>query len=1000
MIMNKWMMMAAFLLPTTYVFADQQPTFTEWHDMEVNQVNRLPLHTEFFGYESQEQALKNDRQKSANYLSLCGDWSFNWVENADQRPVGFWQADYDDSQWDTMKVPGLWELYGFGQPVYVNIGYAWRGRFENNPPEVPVKENHVGSYRRTMTLPASWDGRQVIARFGSVTSNIYLWVNGHYVGYAEDAKVAAEFDITPYIKKGENLIAFQTFRWCDGSYCEDQDFWRLSGVARDCFLYCRDKQQHIDDIRVTAGLTDDYKDGTMHISIKKTGNFQPLFILLDAAGKEVERTTDTDFTVKEPLQWSAEMPNLYTLLVKTPTETIVQRVGFRRVEIKDAQLLVNGQPIYIKGVNRHELDPDEGYNVSLERMIQDIEVMKQLNINAVRTCHYPDDPMWYELCDELGIYVCAEANQESHGMGYHPSSPAKTPLFSRQILERNQHNVSAHFNHPSIIIWSMGNETVNGPNFTAAFQWIKQQDKSRPIQFEQGGLGDNTDIFCPMYFSHEDCEKYAKNPDSKKPLIQCEYAHAMGNTGGGFMEYWDLIRKYPKYQGGFIWDFVDQALHGSDTGGRAIYTYGGDYNYYDASDNNFNCNGIVNPDRQPNPQAYEAAYYYQNIWTTPVNLQKGKIEILNENFFRTLANYKLVWKLLQDGQVIQQGEVNELKAAPQQKVVVTLPYKLKGLKGELLLNVDYQLKQSEGILLAGHTVAYQQLPITTTPTPIVVKPASSTPKLAFDTKTGFLKEYSVGGRSLLGTGGTLLPNFWRAVTDNDMGAGISNRSQVWRNPKMVLKDLNTDEATKTTKAVYDMPDVKATLTLTYQLQANGSLKVTESMTTEAGAKMPTMFRFGMVMQLPYNMSQSEFYGRGPIENYADRKFSQRLGIYSQTADEQFYPYIRPQETGLKGDIRWWRQTADDGLGLCITGTTPFYAAALHYDQSDVDEGTAYKKQRHSPQLPHSRYTNLFIDGEHTGVGGVNSWSIHGFSLPKYRVDYKDRSFTFTISPIE
>jgi beta-galactosidase len=823
-------------------------------------------------------------------------------------------------------------------------------------------------------------------------------VNGSYVGYTEDSKVAAEFDITPYVRKGSNLIAFQTFRWCDGSYCEDQDFWRLSGVARDCYLYCRDKKQHIDDIRVTAGLTDNYQDGTLHISVKQTGTFQPEYVLIDATGQEVLRTTQTDVTVKQPQRWTAETPYLYTLLVKTPTETIVQRIGFRRVEIKDAQLLVNGQPIYIKGVNRHEMDPDGGYIVSRERMVEDIKVMKQLNINAVRTCHYPDDPQWYDLCDEYGIYVCAEANQESHGMGYRDSSPAKTPLFARQILERNQHNVSAHFNHASIIIWSLGNETVNGPNFTAAYQWIKQQDKSRPIQFEQAGLGDNTDIFCPMYFSHSDCEKYSKDANAKKPLIQCEYAHAMGNTGGGFMEYWDLIRQYPKYQGGFIWDFVDQALHGSDTGGRAIYTYGGDYNYYDASDNNFNCNGIVNPDRQPNPHAYEAAYYYQNIWTKAVNLQKGKIEVYNENFFRNLSNYTLVWQLLQNGKVVQQGEIKDLKAAPQQKAVVTLPYKLKGLTGELLLNVDYRLKQAEPLLEAGRTVAYQQLPVAGQPA-VAMPSATVKPSVSFDPKTGFLKEFSVNGRSLLGNGGTLLPNFWRAVTDNDMGAGMQNRAQQWRNPKMVLKDFSTDDKTQTTKAVYDMPDVKATLTLTYQLQANGSLTVTESMTTDPDAKIPTLFRFGMVMQLPYDMAQSEFYGRGPIENYADRKYSQRLGIWRQTADEQFYPYIRPQETGLKGDIRWWRQTTAAGFGLNITSSTPFYASALHYDQSDLSEGN-HKQQRHSPQLPHSCYTNLFIDGEHTGVGGVNSWSMHGFALPKYRVEYKDRSFTFTLSPTE
>ena len=988
-----------------------QPKGDEWHDMEVNQVNRLPMHTDFFGYECCNKALAGDKTHSQRFLSLHGDWRFNWVANADERPDNFWQPQFDDHEWAMMPVPGLWELNGYGDPEYVNIGYAWRGHFENNPPEVPVKDNHVGSYRRRISLPADWDRQQVIAHFGSVTSCIYLWVNGHYVGYTEDSKVAAEFDITPYVKQGENLIAFQIFRWCDGSYCEDQDFWRLSGVARDSYLYCRDKDSHIDDLRLTAGLTDDMTEGTLHIDAAVTGSITPEYVLMDANGREVARTTDSDITVKDVKAWSAEIPYLYTLLVKTPSESIAKKVGFRRVEIKNAQLLVNGQPIYIKGVNRHEIDPDGGYVMSRERMVADIRVMKQFNINAVRTCHYPDDPVWYDLCDEMGIYVCAEANQESHGMGYHDTSMAKTQLFAKQILERNQHNVSVNFNHPSIIIWSLGNETVNGPNFTAAFQWIRSQDTSRPIQYEQAHNGDNTDIFCPMYMSQADCERYASNESSPKPLIQCEYSHAMGNSGGGFKEYWDLVRRYPKYQGGFIWDFADQALNGRDAKGRHIYTYGGDYNNYDASDNNFNCNGVFAPDRTPNPHAYETGYYYQNIWTRPVDINKGEIEVRNENFFRDLSNYELVWQLQTDGRVAQKGKIEDLDLAPQATKVLTLPYNINDVKGDVMLNIDFRLKSAEPLLEAGRIIATAQWPISETVCTAAtckgkakVKATASQITLSgkncsasFDRQTGFLTAYRAGGRSLLGDNGKLIPQFWRAVTDNDMGARLQHRKAVWRNPEIKLASFNYDKNGLVT-AVYEMPQAKATLTLTYQMDNDGVLNVTESMVTTPGAEVEGPLRYGMVMQLPKDLATSCYYGRGPVENYADRKLSQRIGIYRQTAQEQFYPYIRPQETGTHTDIRWWQQTDGSGNGFTVTADGTFSASALHYDVATLDEGD-YKRQRHVQQLTESPYVNLFIDCMHAGVGGIDSWGGNAEALTPYRIPYADRTFHFSIKPI-
>ena len=1030
------------------------PTFTELQDMQVNEVNRLPLHATFFAYENEATALKGEPQNSKNFVSLHGDWTFKGVENADQRPVDFWKPDFNDASWGKMPVPGMWELNGFGDPVYVNIGFAWRGHFKDNPPYVPTKDNHVGSYRRMINIPADWDGKQVVAHFGSVTSNMYLWVNGHYVGYTEDSKVAAEFDITPYVHTGDNLIAFQVFRWCDGSYCEDQDFWRLSGVARDSYLYCQDQAERLVDIQLTPDLTDNYQNGVLNIKKKVAGNVRVDYYLFDAKGELVTMTTSDTIVVNNVNKWTAETPYLYTLLAKVwkeakprqvkggvkrkdvaaLSEVIPLKVGFRKVEIKNAQLLVNGQPILIKGADRHEMDPDGGYIVSKERMIQDLQVMKRLNINAVRTCHYPDDPVWYDLCDQYGIYLCAEANQESHGFGYKADSEAKKEQFAKQILERNQHNVAAHFNHPSVIIWSLGNETVDGPNFTAAYKWIKQNDPSRPIHWERAQGGDNTDIMCPMYATHKWCEDYCKDASKTKPLIQCEYNHTMGNSSGGLKEYWDLIRKYPKYQGGFIWDFVDQALHAPQSkntvdGSRlndyaylntVHYTYGGDYNQYDASDNNFNCNGIIGPDRQLNPHAYEVAHQYQSIWAEPVDLQHGQLSVYNEHFFTDLSDVSMQWQLLVDGEVADKGEVSELNCGPQQRVNVTLPYQLRDISGagDIYLNVCFVLKRSQPLMQRGQVVAYNQLTVLESPRHQVATRATTGKavkvvnkknepaitlsgrhfSVQFDRKTGFMTQYVADGKNLLAAGGSLKPNFWRAVNDNDMGAGVQRKYAVWRNPALNLVSLTVNNKLKSVRAEYDMPDVKARLVLNYVVRPDGSIDVTEQLTADKSADVPPMFRFGMVMQLPYQMDNSEFYGRGPIENYADRKSSQTMGIYRLTADEQFFPYIRPQETGTKSDMRWWNQTDRTGEGLRVMADAPFYASALHYDIQTLDEGMD-KAQRHSPDVKKSAFTNLYIDLEHAGVGGVNSWDMNAIALPQYRVNYGDKTFNFTLSPV-
>ena len=1040
--------------------AIQQPTFTEWHDLQVNEINRLPLHTMHFAYDPNDfpgtGAEYLDKKKSMNYLSLEGTWKFNWVANADERPTDFYKTDLDDSKWNNIQMPGNWEMLGYGQPEYVNVGFAWRGHFDQQPPAVPTKDNHVGSYRREINIPSNWDGKRVIAHFGSVTSNIYLYVNGKFAGYAEDSKVAAEFDITPFLKKGKNLIAFQTFRWCDGSWCEDQDFWRLSGPARENYLYARSKDHRLLDVRVETELKNNYKDGYLNITAKVQGNTLAYFGLYDPDGKEVI-VTGTDnvkngvakyqLRVKNVRKWSAETPNLYTLVVSPiqnggmylPYEIVQVKVGFRKVEIKNKQFLVNGQPVLLKGANRHEIDPDEGYNLSEQRMIQDIMMMKRMNINAVRTCHYPDDPRWYDLCDKYGLYVVAEANQESHGFQYGDDAAAKKPEFAKQIMERNQHNVSMFYNHPSIVTWSMGNETVMGDNFLKAYKWIKSQDKTRPVQYEQARRGEGTDIFCPMYYPVAASEKYAKDPNSPMPLIQCEYNHTMGNSGGNLSDYWDLIRKYPILQGGFDWDFVDQALHRNIVKPMSIlpykmnneelrkieYCYGGDYNKYDPSDNNFNCNGIIGPDRQMNPHAYEVAYQYQNIWAKMVNAETGEVSVHNENFFRDLSNYALAWSLEEDGVETQNGTIADLDVPAQQTKNFTIPYDKSKIKGkEVFLNIDFRLKEAEPLLTAGQVMAYAQLPVVTKQAcsgdcskmlaqghgkkkmKLAAKKnnvvAVTTPNLTFkiDRSTGLVSEYAYNGKSLLGEGGTLKPNFWRAPTDNDMGAGLQKKFKAWKNPQMNLKNIDVKKDKKTNSVTiltsFDMPEVQGQMDITYVVFANtGAVKVTEDFKATEGAKVSDMFRFGMLMQMPYTMEKSNYYGRGPIENYSDRKDCMRIGVYTDDADNQYFPYIRPQESGTKSDIRWWKQTDATGLGLQVKSCTPFYASAIHFDTEELDDGDD-KEQRHSFDLKKSKFTNLFLDSAHMGVGGENSWG--AWPLEKYRVHYGNKTFTFTLIP--
>ena len=1006
----------------------------EWKNPEINAVNRAPMHTNYFAYSSSEEAAKADKENSSNFMTLNGIWKFNWVKNADARPTDFYRTDYNDKGWGQMKVPDVWEMNGYGDPIYVNVGYAWRSQYKNNPPYVPIENNHVGSYRKEIIIPAEWSGKEIFAHFGSVTSNMYLWVNGKYVGYSEDSKLEAEFNLTKYLKPGKNLIAFQVFRWCDGTYLEDQDFFRYSGVGRNCYLYSRNKK-YIQDIRVTPDLDSNYTNGTLNVALNLNGSGTVELNLTDPAGKSVATAQvngngqkSVVMDVSNPEKWTAETPNLYTLTAtlkngSNTLEVIPVKVGFRKIELKGGQILVNGQPVLLKGADRHEMDPDGGYVVSRERMLQDILRMKQLNINAVRTCHYPDDNLWYDLCDQYGIYVVAEANIESHGMGYGKETLAKNPSYKKAHMERNQRNVQRGYNHPSIIFWSLGNEAGYGPNFEQCYTWIKNEDKTRAVQYEQAGTNEFTDIFCPMYYDYDACKKYSEG-NIDKPLIQCEYAHAMGNSQGGFKEYWDLIRKYPKYQGGFIWDFVDQSNHWKNKDGIDIYGYGGDFNKYDASDNNFNDNGLISPDRRPNPHAHEVGYFYQSIWTTPGDLSKGEIKVYNENFFRDLSAYYMEWQLLANGEVMQTGVVQDLNVAPQQTATLKLNLNTEKICPckELLLNVTYKLKAAETLMPAGSTVAYDQLtirPYTAKALELKNQKASNLDIVVpvikdndhnylivegenfiieFNKHNGYLSRYEADGIQLLNPGAQLTPNFWRAPTDNDYGAGLQHRYAVWKNPGLKLTSLkqSIENEQAIVQAEYEMKAVKGKLFLTYVINNEGAVKVTQKMEAGKEEKVSDMFRFGMQMQMPENFNEVEYYGRGPVENYADRNHSTLIGKYRQTVAEQFYPYIRPQETGTKTDLRWWRVLNISGNGLQFVGDAPFSASALNYSIESLDDGVQ-KDQRHSPEVAKAPFTNLCIDKVQMGLGCVNSWGT--LPLEKYRVPYQDYEFSFILTPV-
>ena len=1037
-------------------FSSAAADMQDWQNPAVNQRNRLPMSTTF--------------ETGGLNLSLSGMWKFNWNETADSRPMDFFGISYNDEAWDEIPVPGLWELHGYGDPLYLNIGYAWRGHYENNPPYPAMEHNYVGQYRRTFVIDGEWAGKDIFLHIGSATSNVRVWVNGKEVGYSEDSKLEARFDITKYVKVGENLIALEIFRWCDGTYLEDQDFFRFSGLARDVYVYSREKRR-LENIRFNGSASG---EAALYAEVTK-GVTSVEFSIMDPAGNEVASTmvnvnarnlsenglpcVEAALKVPSVKQWTAETPWLYTLKVasydkKGKTESTSVQVGFRTVEIVGGQLLVNGQPVLIKGVNRHEMNPYKGYVVSEADMVQDILIMKQLNMNAVRTCHYPDDPLWYSLCDKYGLYVIDEANIESHGMGYDERTLAKEPMYEQAHLERIRRMVQRDFNHPSVIIWSLGNEAGDGPNFDKGYAMVKEMDQSRPVHYERtfdykdGRNSPNTDIACPMYFRYEKCEEYVfSNPT--KPLIQCEYAHAMGNSMGGFKEYWDLVRKYPQYQGGFIWDFVDQAQKwpvDPACGSDHVFIYGGDMNDYDPSDNSFCCNGVIAADRTLHPHAYEVAYQYRSILTSADSAEAfdGKVDVYNENFFIDLSRYMMEWDVEVDGVRVLAGIVPSLKVSPQETVKVDLGFDESAVaeacgsadlsEHDVYLNVRYVLKKAYGLLPAGTEVAYDQLTLNEA----AVKPfenASGLPayekdgdlvtfsglmtyagvlsdrrlpwKAVFDASEGALAAYELGDRSLMAE--SLVPCFTRAATENDLGAKLDKKQAVWRFPELKVSSFDVEESDGcyVVSVAYEPIAEAAAVSMKYFVYADGTIAAVESL-KDAGklSECYALPRFGMQMAMPGEYSTLEYFGNGPFENYADRNSSALIGHYVQRVEDQYhYGYVRPQESGTKTEIKWMKILDDNGAGFEITSDVRFSASALPFSVEQLDVRTLGNDQAHSLELKSIAHENkrslgktyVNFDLRQMGLGCVNSWG--AVPRPEYMIPAAEYDFFFILRPV-
>ena len=1014
----------------------------DWENFDVLHINRLPSAANFMGYPTKELALQGDKSQSPYFQSLNGTWKFHFVPRSDERPMDFFQKGYDVSGWDDIKVPSNWELQGFGYPFYVGSGYG----IKKNPPLIAVENSPVGSYRRTFTIPAHWNKRQIILYFGGVASAFYVWVNGEKVGYSQDSKTPSEFDITPYVKQGENEIAVQVFKFSDGYYLEDQDYWRFAGIQRDVYVYAR-SETHVRDYEVVTDLDGEYKNADFHLFVElgkagegKIKGAEVEVSLLDKAGKSIYnerkrwnaagRELHFKKEVREPLLWSAEKPNLYRLLIALrvngkPEQYISQYIGFRKSEIKHAQLLINGKPVYIKGVNRHEHDPYNGHVVDEASMLRDIQLMKENNINSVRTSHYPNDPRWYELCDIYGMYVVDEANIESHGMGYKPDQClANQPEWEKAFIDRTERMFERDKNHPCVIIWSLGNETGEGCNFAATYKWVHANDRSqRPVHSEDGIKGPYTDIFCPMYKKIDVLINHSLYLPTK-PLILCEYAHAMGNSEGNLQDYWDVIEKYPSLQGGHIWDWVDQGLYAKTPDGKFYWAYGGDLAPKGTpSSANFCMNGLIAADRTLKPHIHEVKKVYQYIHFEPVAFTTKQIKVTNWHDFIGLEDYKLHWTVETDGKAVQSGEMDFPTMTARSSAFITIPMNLIPNDGkEYFLKLEAFTKKEAPLVPKGHQVAMEQWQlnpegerllnatwtarelvdktVNTERTPDAITLTGENFRIAFSTADGEMTELLYNGKNLIKEG--LQPNFWRALTDNDVANNHLERCGIWKfagkNAKLQSIDLKEDSNKQlaTVTVNYKLEAQESTLQTVYQVRPNGAVKV--SMHFVPGNKaLPEMPRLGMRMILPAEYDVMTWLGRGPQENYADRKTGYPIGLYTATVWEQFHPYVRAQETGNKTDVRWVALRNKAGEGLLITGEEPLNVSAWNFPLEDIDYVAFNTERRHGGSIMKKDMIWLNIDHRHMGVGGDNTWGaqVH----PEYTITPHEWQYSFTMQPL-
>ncbi|MDR0680468.1 MAG: DUF4981 domain-containing protein [Dysgonamonadaceae bacterium] len=993
----------------------------EWENPEIFGINKLPARASFLPYSNEQQAVDDIYSASPYFLSLDGIWKFNWYKRPADKSEGFYKVGYDVSNWNNIQVPGNWELQGFGTPIYTNTTYP----HPQNPPFIDHNDNPVGCYVRDFSIPENWDGRRVYLHFESGLAAMYVWINGQYTGYSEVTKSPAEFDITPYIQTGKNTIAIEAYRWSDGSYLEDQDFWRLSGFDRSVYLYSSD-QIRIRDFFVKGDLDNSYKNGlfsldlTLRNELKEKKNVQTEIKLLDNVGKTV--FSQNKKMVAEPGRdvllhvsttkiagiklWSNETPNLYTLLISLKDnegkiiETASTKTGFRKVEIKNAQLLVNGKPVLVRGVNLHEHNPYTGHIQDRETMLKDIALMKQHNINAVRMSHYPHNTLWYKLCDEYGLFVCDEANIETHGMGAEWQGwfdKSKHPAFRPEWVEAHKDRIIRMMerdkNHPSIIIWSMGNECGNGPVFHEMYKWLKNRDNTRLVQFEQAGENENTDIVCPMYPGIESMKKYASRTDVTRPYIMCEYSHAMGNSSGNFQEYFDIIATAPHMQGGFIWDWVDQGIAATDDSGRKYWAYGGDIGGYQYThDQNFCANGLITPDRKPHPGLYEVKKVYQDILFHAKDIAKGLITVENRFLYNDLKNYDFKWELLKNGKKLAGGDITVSQPASTKKdIIITLPALPKEAGTEYFLNIYAYTKEATEMIPANHEIAREQFafPVndyfataaTSSSGKIEIIKDNNTilllkageVSIAFSKQSGALENYTYKNHRLLLSGPQ--PDFWRAPTDNDFGNRMPEISHIWKlagqNKKLQLFDVKNNANDFIVVAEYLLNDVSSPYTVTYTISSNGTIQVKAAW--KAGREnLPEIPRFGMQIRLSPEFENFSYYGRGPWENYSDRNTSSFISLYNSRVSEQQFDYIRPQENGNKTDVRWLTLTNDKGIGIQIKGLQPLSVKVAHNPASDLDFGTI-KKNSHPSDVTPRKDIFLNVDYLQRGVGGDNSW---------------------------